>query len=238
MVLVKANKVLSIIIPTINEAERLPLLLADINFYPHQFELIISDCKSSDLTELIAMIGGAKIIKNDTKSRGFQLHNGASKASGEWLLFLHADSRLENCWGWKVAQIINKEFNKAYAWFFDFKIEKTGFSWFLLELAVFIRSSIFQKPYGDQGLLISKELYFEIGGYKNIPIMEDIDISIRLSKKTKLKRIGSKLITSSRKYIRSNIFTNAIKNASLINRWKKGEQPTNLAKKYYSNQKS
>ena len=58
---------LSIIIPTINEAKRLPLLLADINYYPHQFELIVSDFQSSDLTELIAKIGGAQIIHNETK---------------------------------------------------------------------------------------------------------------------------------------------------------------------------
>ena len=72
-------------------------------------------------------------------------------------------------------QIIKEDCNKSYAWFFDFKIDKVGFSWFLLELAVFIRSYIFQRPYGDQGLLISKSLYSQIGGYKKIPIMEDID---------------------------------------------------------------
>ena len=65
--LVKLNKMLSIIIPTINEAEKLPLLLADINSYSHQLELIISDFKSSALTELIAKTGGAKVIHNETK---------------------------------------------------------------------------------------------------------------------------------------------------------------------------
>ena len=227
---------LSIIIPTINEAERLPLLLADINYYPHQLELIVSDFQSSDLTELIAKIGGAKVIHNQTKGRGQQLHNGANQALGEWLLFLHADSRLDAHWGWKVDQIIKEDCNKSYAWFFDFKIDKEGFSWFLLELAVFIRSYIFQRPYGDQGLLISKSLYFQIGGYKKIPIMEDIDISIRLSHKTKMKRIGSNMQTSGRRYSRSNIIKNAIKNSNLITSWKQGENPTALVERYYSDQ--
>ena len=229
---------LSIIIPTINEAERLPLLLADINSYPHQFELIISDFQSSDLTELIAKIGGAKVIHNETKGRGHQLHKGASKASGEWLLFLHADSRLDDDWDGKVDQIIKEGCNKSHAWFFDFKIDKEGFSWFLLELAVFIRSYIFQRPYGDQGLLISKSLYFQIGGYKKIPIMEDIDISIRLSQKTKMKRIGSNMKTSGRRYSKRNIIKNAIKNSNLITSWKQGESPTALVERYYSDQEN
>ena len=229
---------LSIIIPTINEAEKLPLLLADINSYPHQLELIISDFQSSDLTELIAKTGGAKVIHNETKGRGHQLHNGATKALGEWLLFLHADSRLDADWDWKIDQIIKEDFNKSYAWFFDFKIDKEGVSWFLLELAVFIRSYIFQRPYGDQGLLISKSLYFQIGGYKKIPIMEDIDISIRLSQKTKMKRIRSNIQTSGRRYSRSNIIKNAIKNSNLINSWKQGESPTALVERYYSDQEN
>ena len=229
---------LSIIIPTINEAETLPLLLADINYYPHQFELVVSDFQSSALTELIAKIGGAKVIHNQTKGRGHQLHNGANQALGEWLLFLHADSRLAAHWGWKVDQIIKEDCNKSYAWFFDFKIDKAGFNWFLLELAVFIRSYIFQRPYGDQGLLISKSLYFQIGGYKKIPIMEDIDISIRLSQKTKMKRIGSNMQTSGRRYSRSNIIKNAIKNSNLINSWKQGESPTALVERYYSDQEN
>ena len=229
---------LSIIIPTINEAERLPLLLADINSYPHQIELIISDFQSSDLTELIAKIGGAKVIHNETKGRGHQLHNGATKALGEWLLFLHADSRLDADWDWKIDQIIKEDCNKSYAWFFDFKIDKEGVSWFLLELAVFIRSYIFQRPYGDQGLLISKSLYFQIGGYKKIPIMEDIDISIRLSQKTKMKRVGSNMQTSGRRYSRSNIIKNAIKNSNLITSWKQGENPTTLVERYYSDQEN
>ncbi len=228
---------LSIIIPTINEAERLPLLLADINSYPKQFELIVSDFESSDLTELIAKIGGAKIIHNKEKGRGNQLNNGAAKASGEWLLFLHADSRLDPYWVSKVDRIINEDFNQAYAWFFDFKIEKKGFSWFLLESTVFIRSYIFQMPYGDQGLLISKGLYSKIGGYKKIPIMEDVDINIRLNQKTKLKRIGLSIQTSGRRYSRRNIIRNAIKNTNLINSWKQGADPVTLVKKYYSDQK-
>ena len=225
---------LSIIVPTINEAKRLPLFLADLNYYPNKFELIISDCKSSDLTELIARIGGAGVIKNDIKGRGHQLHKGATKSSGEWLLFLHADSRLDKNWGWEVAKIINKEFNQKYAWFFDFKIENQGISWLLLEFTVFIRSYILQKPYGDQGLLISKALYNMIGGYKKIPIMEDIDISIRLNQKTKMKRIGLGIKTSGRRYCQNNIITNAIKNANLINSWEEGEDTISLEKRYYS----
>ena len=89
-------------------------------------------------------------------------------------------------------------------------------------------------PYGDQGLLINKALYFQTGGYKYIPIMEDIDLVIRLCRKTKMKRIGIWVRTSSRKYSKNNILTNAIKNAILRRNWKKGVDPKKLAEKYYS----
>ena len=89
---------LSIIIPTLNEAIHLPLLLADLNAWPYDFELIIVDGGSIDLTISIAKIQGLNVIKSPKKNRGYQLKTGASNAKGDWLLFLHADSRLGPRW--------------------------------------------------------------------------------------------------------------------------------------------
>ena len=85
---------LSIVIPTLNEALHLPLLLSDLNIWPTDFELIIVDGGSIDLTISIAQIQGVDVIKSPKKNRGYQLKTGASNARGDWLLFLHADSRL------------------------------------------------------------------------------------------------------------------------------------------------
>ena len=85
---------LSIIIPTLNEASHLPLLIADLNAWPYNFELLIVDGGSTDLTVSIAQIQGIDVIKSSKKNRGYQLKTGASNARGDWLLFLHADLSL------------------------------------------------------------------------------------------------------------------------------------------------
>ena len=190
---------LSIIIPTLNEADHLPLLLADLNEWPYNFELIIVDGGSIDLTISIAQIQGIDVIKSSKKNRGYQLKKGASNARGDWLLFLHADSRLELESIKRLSEIINKNTSKNFAWYFDFKIKKYNLQFRILEFAVALRSHFLQHPYGDQGLLIHKDLYSDTGGYSSLKIMEDIDLITRITKKTKVKRI------------RENIYTDDIK---------------------------
>ena len=89
---------LSIIIPTLDEANHLPLLLADLKAWPYSPDLTIVDGGSRDSTISIAQIQGINIINSLEQNRGLQLGVGASKAKGDWLLFLHADSRLDKVW--------------------------------------------------------------------------------------------------------------------------------------------
>ena len=93
---------ISIIIPTINEANNLPLLLSDLSLIQKEGEILIIDCGSEDRTLDIANIYGAKIYKSKEKNRGLQLDIGAKNSIGEWLIFLHADSRLPHDWLIKI----------------------------------------------------------------------------------------------------------------------------------------
>ena len=228
------NAKLSIIIPTLNEASRLPLLISDLHQWPNIFEINVVDAGSNDQTRLVATLAGAKVTELKEASRGLQLKYGASISNGEWLLFIHADSRLNNKWEQKVLGIIKKESCKKYAWYFDFKLDANGIGMRLLEIAVAFRSYFFQEPYGDQGLLISKELYEQVGGYSPISIMEDLELIHRLRVKTSIKRIGIELTTSARKWTGFNIINIAIKNAIFRYRWSRGEDPRQLSKEYYS----
>ena len=225
---------LSIVIPTLNEALHLPLLLSDLNVWPNDFELIIVDGGSIDLTISIAQIQGVDVIKSPKKNRGYQLKTGASNARGDWLLFLHADSRLRIGWVRSLSQIIQNKKSKNFAWYFDFKIKKDNLEYRFLEIAVALRSLFLQHPYGDQGLLIHKDLYYKTGGYSSLKIMEDIDLITRITKNTKLKRIRESIYTDDRKWTNSNIIKRAIKNYKLRKKWRQGYDIENLSKEYNS----
>ena len=225
---------LSIVIPTLNEALHLPLLLSDLNVWPNDFELIIVDGGSIDLTISIAQIQGVDVIKSPKKNRGYQLKTGASNARGDWLLFLHADSRLRIGWVRSLSQIIQNKKSKNFAWYFDFKIKKDNLEYRFLEIAVALRSLFLQQPYGDQGLLIHKDLYYKTGGFSSLKIMEDIDLITRITKKTKLKRIRESIYTDDRKWTNSNIIKRAIKNYKLRKKWRQGYDIDNLSKEYNS----
>ena len=224
---------LSIIIPTLNEAIHLPLLIADLNAWPYDFELIIVDGGSIDLTISIAQIQGVDVIKSLKKNRGYQLKTGASKARGDWLLFLHADSRLRIDWVKSLSQIIQNKKSENFAWYFDFKIKKNNPQFRILEIAVALRSQFLQRPYGDQGLLIHKDLYYLSGGYSSLKIMEDLDLITRITKSNKAKSIGNKIYTDDIKWSGSNIISRAIKNAKLRKKWRDGYNIDNLSEEYY-----
>ena len=225
---------LSIIIPTLDEANHLPLLLADLKAWPHSSDLTIVDGGSRDSTISIAQIQGINIINSLEQNRGLQLGVGASKAKGEWLLFLHADSRLDKVWVKKLLKIMQTKTSKNFAWYFDFKIKKYNLQFRILEFAVALRSYLLQRPYGDQGLLIHKDLYHSLGGFSSLKIMEDLDLITRITKTTRLKRIEGNIYTDDRKWANSSIIKCAIKNAKLRKKWRQGYEIDYLAKEYYS----
>ena len=225
---------LSIVIPTLNEANHLPLLFADLNAWPYDFDLILVDGGSTDLTISIARIQGAHVINSPKKNRGYQLKNGASKAKGEWLFFLHADSRLDQRCGEKVLKIMQNSTSKNHAWYFDFKVKKDNLEFRILELAVALRSHFLQRPYGDQGLLIHKNLYHRAGGFSPLKIMEDLDLITRITTTAKVRRIGENLYTDDIRWSNSNIIKRAIKNACLRKKWRQGHKADILSKEYYS----
>ncbi len=224
---------LSIVIPTIDEASHLPLLFADLNAWPYDFDLTVVDGGSKDLTISIAEIHRANVIKSLKQNRGYQLKLGASNAKGDWILFLHADSRLEQTWVNRLLKILNNKTSKNYAWYFDFKLKKHNLEFRILEVAVALRSHFLQRPYGDQGLLIHKDLYHLSGGFSSLKIMEDLDLITRVAKGNKVKRIKENIYTDDIKWTKSNIVRRAIKNARLRKKWRKGYNIDDLSKEYY-----
>ena len=224
---------ISIIIPTINEANNLPLLLSDLSTIHKEGEIIIVDCGSKDKTIDIANIYGAKVFISKERNRGLQLDIGAKNSKGDWLIFLHADTRLTHDWLKKINSFLKKNKNSIY--YFKFKINHKKIIYRFLEILVNFRSKFFKQPYGDQGLIIHRSTYFKNNGFRKIPLMEDVDFFKRLNKKKDLKQLNLPIFISSRKWERTNIFLQAIKNWQFRRRWLKGESLKNIYSDYYKN---
>ena len=224
---------ISIIIPTINEANNLPLLLSDLSIIKKVGEIIIVDCGSKDKTIDIANIYGAKIYKTKERNRGLQLDLGAKNSKGEWLIFLHADTRLTNDWFIKIKSVLKGD--KNFIYYFKFKINSKKKIYRVLEILVNLRSRYLKQPYGDQGLIIHKSIYLKNNGFRKIPLMEDVDFFRRLKNKEDLKQLNLPIFTSSRKWERTNIFLQALKNWNFRRRWLNGESTKSIYSEYYKN---
>ena len=222
---------ISVIIPTLNEANNLPLLLSDLSIIQNEGEIIIVDCGSEDKTIDVANIYGAKVYKSNDRNRGLQLNMGAKNSKGEWLIFLHADTRLTYDWFRKVNSVF--EGNQKYVYYFKFKINHKKIIYRILEFLVNFRSQFFKQPYGDQGLIIHRTTYFENNGFKKIPLMEDVDFLKRLNKKQDLIQLNLPIFISPRKWESTNIFLQALKNWNFRRRWLKGESTKSLYYDYY-----
>ena len=222
---------ISIIIPTINEANNLPLLLSDLSDIQKEGEIIIVDCGSEDKTIDVANIYGAKVFKSEERNRGLQLDIGAKNSKGDWLIFLHADTRLTHDWLKKINLVLKGD--KNYIYNFTFKINHKKIIYRVLEILVNFRSQYFKQPYGDQGLIIHRTIYFKNNGFRKIPLMEDIDFLMRLNNKKDLKQLNLPIFISSRKWEKTNIFLQAIKNWHFRRRWLKGESLKSIYSDYY-----
>lgn len=215
------------VIPTCDSEADLPGLLLQLR--TSDMQIVVSDRGSDDKTLKIAARHKA-VIAIGRAGRGHQLRRGARRGVDcEWLLFLHADSQLPGHWETLVTRHIKDHHSKAG--YFDLSYDSPKFAARLVEILVKLRCAVFALPYGDQGLLISRALYEEVGGYGAVPLFEDVAI-IRAIGRNRLRRLGGALITSADKYESDGFFRRGWRNLGLLRRYLKGESPDTLAKDY------
>ena len=214
-----------------NEANNLPLLLSDLSIIQKEGEIIVVDCGRVDKTIDIANIYGAKVCISQERNRGLQLDMGAKNSKGDWLIFLHEDTRLTHDWFKKINSFLKRNKNSIY--YFEFKINHKKIIYRVLEILVNFRSKFFKQPYGDQGLIIHRTTYFKNNGFRKIPLMEDVDFLRRLNQKKDLKQLNLPIFISSRKWERTNIFLQGLKNWNFRRRWLKGESTRSIYSDYY-----
>jgi len=191
-------------------------------------DLVISDGRSSDHTAAYAKKAGATVVVGE-RGRGQQLRRGAEIATGDWLLFLHADTVLEEGWIDEARQFIAENGEKSAV--FSFALDDPNPWARMIEKGVALRCRLLALPYGDQGLLISRALYDSIGGYKPISLFEDVDIIRRLGRR-RLVRLNSAAVTSSVRYQRGGFLRRPLKNLMLLLFYYLGDSPEKLARLY------
>ena len=205
---------ISVVIPTLNAQASLPdtlsaLIPATVEGLVR--EVVIVDAGSTDRTCEIADAAGAEVVAV-SPNRGSQLMAGATRARHPWLLFLHADTVLDPGWEREVSHFMDRVDNgriEPAAAAFRFALDDEGLAPRCLEGLVGLRCALLRLPYGDQGLLIPRALYDRVGGYRALPVMEDLDLVRRLSR---VKMLRARAVTSALRYRREGYLRRALKN--------------------------
>lgn len=227
---------LSVIIPTLNAESRLVEALAAL--VPATVEglvreVVVVDAGSSDATATIADQAGARLYRR-SGGRGYQLMFGAQKARFPWLLFLHGDTVLQAGWERDAAafmEAVDAGRRPRAAAAFRFALDDDGVMPRLLERVVALRCGLFRLPYGDQGLLIPKALYEEIGGHRSLPLMDDVDLVRRLGpRRTVLLRTPA--VTSAARYRNDGYVRRSARNASCLLLYFLGVPPAAIQRLY------
>lgn len=169
---------LSIIVPALNAAHSLPATMAALGTAD---DIVVVDGGSTDGTPEIARALGARAIAGTT-GRGPQMIAGESMTQGAWLLFLHADTILETGWHDEVIEFMSNPVSSTRAATFRFALDDESPEARRLEMLVARRVKSFGLPYGDQGLLISRDFYRSLGGFRPWPLMEDVDFVRRIGR--------------------------------------------------------
>jgi len=207
---------ISVVIPALNAEASLPgtlsaLIPATVEGLVR--EVIVVDGGSQDHTRDIADAAGAEIVVA-SPNRGGQLMAGAARAKHPWLLFLHADTMLDTGWEREAGHFMERVDGgrlKPAAAAFRFALDDDGLAPRCLEGLVRMRCTTLRLPYGDQGLLIPRRLYDKVGGYRELPVMEDLDLMRRLGSRG-IRLLRTRAITSAQRYRQDGYLRRAAKN--------------------------
>ncbi|MGD9617345.1 MAG: TIGR04283 family arsenosugar biosynthesis glycosyltransferase [Alphaproteobacteria bacterium] len=219
---------LSAVIPTLNAADCLPAVLAALR--PLATEIVVADGGSTDDTASIAGAAGALVL-SAPRGRGNQLAAGAAASSGDWLLFLHADCRPGPGWNAAVCAFIAAPDAAGRAGYFAFALNDPSPAARRLERIVRWRCRLLVLPYGDQGLLIARPLYDEVGGFAAIPLMEDVDLVRRLGRH-RVAPIAAPLYSSARRYLAEGYIRRPLRNLFCLSLYFAGVKPQRIARLY------
>lgn len=217
---------LSIVVPTLDEERSLPELLPPL--FAEADEVVVSDGGSRDATGAVAEALGARLVVGPP-GRGGQLARGAATARGEALLFVHADTRLPVGAGAAVRAALA---GGASGGGFLVRFDAPGLLYRFGERCVNARTRALRVPLGDQAQFVRRDAYTRLGGFRDWPILEDLDFVLRLRRAGRLAIVSSPVTTSARRFVDRGPVRTVVTNWLIWALYFAGVSPSRLARFY------
>jgi len=220
---------ISVVVPALNEESNLPWTLETI--VGASVEIIVVDGGSQDATAIIARKGGARVV-DAPRGRAIQMNAGAREALGDILLFLHADSLLPP--GAIDAACKAMEDPQVLGGCFQLRFDAEGESLALYLYGLCTRLWLFRTPrlvYGDRGIFVRKSTFEALGGYSEVPLLEDLDFAFRLSRfggRRCFAFVPSSIVTSARRLLEVGPLRQQLLNIGVTFLWYVGVSPKTL----------
>lgn len=222
-------RLVSIVIPVLDDLDAAGRLLARISPDSDVEIVVVDGGDDARLEKAVRAHPQARYLRSGPGRAG-QMNTGAAAAAGEWLLFLHADSELPP--GWK--QAIGSLRKPIVGGWFQFSLDDAAWQARVIERMVGWRVRWLTLPYGDQGFVVLRDAFMALGGFRDLPLMEDVEFIRRLSRAGAVRELPLPLRTSARRWRRDGWFRRSTRNTVLVALYFLGVSPSTLATWYRS----
>lgn len=225
---IKNDLSISVIIPTLNEEENIESLLKYLKQVDNRLQLIVVDADSKDKTVTVAQ--KLSQVVRSSPGRGVQMNKGANVATGDIFWFLHADCRPHSDSIQAMEQALADE--NVVGGGFEYSLNHPGFRFRLAEFLSNQKNRLLKWLFGDMGIFVRREIFKQMGGYREIPLMEDMDFSKRLKQFGKIVILSYRMQTSARRWIEEGYILSSLRSWTFQSAWALGVSPFTLAKWY------
>jgi rSAM/selenodomain-associated transferase 2 len=222
---------LSIVVPVLDEAANLARLLPDLLEREPQAEVLVVDGGSTDDGRAVVARTPSVRWVSAPRGRARQMNTGASAAGGDALLFLHADTRLPDGAGAAILAALAEP--GVVGGRFDVRLDSHRPLLRLVGTLMNHRSRLTGISTGDQGIFVRREIFDALGGYPDIPLMEDVELSRRLKRRGRLVALRLRVVTSARKWEREGVVRTVLLMWTLRLLYTLGVSPARLHRWYY-----
>jgi len=220
---------ISVIIPTLNEADNISRLIPFLKSLDNALEIIVVDGGSTDGTP--DRIGDGALLIRSPRGRAIQMNLGARQANGEILWFLHADCMPHPHSITAIREALRNQHIVGGA--FEYQLDHEGRFYRLTEFFSNRKNHRLKLLYGDMGIFIRKRIFWEIGGYPEIPLMEDMALCTAMKKHGEIVILPYRILTSARRWVEEGPLKNMVRNWILQIAYKLGASPVTLARWYH-----